>query len=219
MSYAILNLRLYVIILLALTAVIGDGLVSHSKIKVYQALFDNVTHSVIGGLSWLLVCIYCKNISSRIIVEVITCAVIASIIDLDHFLIAKSFHLEVMCCFKTVTRLNILFQDAANLKVRPPLHCSTVPIILCMFLLLISYVMNNNVILVAGLILLTAFMSHHTRDATRRGYWFYPFGSTSPIPYMSYVVITCSLPYFIYMIYKCLAVPYSWSGSFLMNEV
>lgn len=105
MNYAIFSLRLYVTILLALTAVVGDGLVSHSKIKVYQALFDNVTHSVIGGLSWLLVCIYCRNISYRIIVEVITCAVIASIIDLDHFLIAKSLHLEVKSLFKIITLL------------------------------------------------------------------------------------------------------------------
>lgn len=43
----------------------------------------------------------------------------------------------------------------------------------------------------------TAFLSHHTRDATRRGYWFYPYGSTQPIPYVSYVLITLLIPHFV----------------------
>lgn len=65
-----------------------------------------------------------------------------------------------------------------------------------------SYLFQNNLVLVSSLILLTAFISHHTRDATRRGYWFYPFGSTPPLPYAVYVIVTCTLPYIIFKIYE-----------------
>lgn len=95
-----------------------------------------------------------------------------------------------------------LFQDATNLKGRPPLHCSTFPLCLCIFLLLMSYLFQNNLVLVSSLIILTAFISHHTRDATRRGYWFYPFGSTPPLPYAVYVIVTCTFPYIIFKIHE-----------------
>lgn len=95
-----------------------------------------------------------------------------------------------------------LFQEATNLKGRPPLHCSTFPLILCIFLLLMSHIFQNNLVLNSSLILLTAFISHHTRDATRRGYWLYPFGSTPPLPYSVYVLVTCTIPYIIFRIHE-----------------
>lgn len=96
MFYLAISLKLYITVLLALIAVIGDVLVSHSRIKIFQAVFDNVTHCMIGGLSWLLVCINCKKINHGVIIEIIVCAAIASLIDLDHFAMAKSFSLQVM---------------------------------------------------------------------------------------------------------------------------
>lgn len=95
MIYIAISLSLYITVLLALVAVIGDVLVSHSKIKIFQAVFDNATHCMIGGLSWFLVCIYCKKINYGVIIEIIICAAISSLIDLDHFAMAKSFSLQV----------------------------------------------------------------------------------------------------------------------------
>lgn len=49
----------------------------------------------------------------------------------------------------------------------------------------------------AGFMVWTAFASHHLRDATRRGLWFCPFGSTSSIPYGLYIVLVCLVPYIV----------------------
>lgn len=61
---------------------------------------------------------------------------------------------------------------------------------------MISYVYELEMVKYAGFIMFVAFFSHHTRDATRRGFWIYPFGSTAPIPYGFYVISTCLIPYF-----------------------
>ena len=38
-------------------------------------------------------------------------------------------------------------------------------------------------------------LSHHLRDADRRGVWFYaPFGSIPPLPYELYVLLVVLLP-------------------------
>ena len=42
-----------------------------------------------------------------------------------------------------------------------------------------------------------AVISHHLRDGYRRGLWFWPLGSTPPLPYWLYIVCTMALPYFV----------------------
>lgn len=42
-----------------------------------------------------------------------------------------------------------------------------------------------------------AFITHHIRDATRRGLWFLLYGHTKPIPYWIYVSLIILLPWFI----------------------
>ncbi|KAJ8962020.1 hypothetical protein NQ314_005802, partial [Rhamnusium bicolor] len=181
------NLSIYLTVLLGLVAITGDYVVSHTKIHIFQALFDNSTHALIGGLSWFITCLIDKNHHSyQILLEVAVCSFIASIIDLDHFVAAKSLQLK----------------DATNLKQRPPLHCSTFPLVTCILLLFVSYILQLSSVKRGTLIILTAFASHHTRDATRRGYWFYPFGCTPSIPYGIYVVTTCFIPYFMGLLYE-----------------
>jgi len=43
-----------------------------------------------------------------------------------------------------------------------------------------------------ALIFTTAWFTHHVRDATRRGLWFAPFGSTPTLPCTLYVAIIVS---------------------------
>ncbi|XP_044261838.1 transmembrane protein 267 [Tribolium madens] len=175
----IFNTGNYVTILLALVSVTGDYVVSHTKLHLFQALFDNATHASIGALSWLYVCINFKNRSHfQSLIEIGLCAGVASLIDIDHFISARSIHLK----------------DATSLQKRPPLHCSTFPFMFCLLFLMLSYFFQVEVWKRVSLIVLTAFVSHHTRDATRRGFWFYPFGATPPIPYFLYVGLTCVLP-------------------------
>ncbi|KAJ8917197.1 hypothetical protein NQ315_012689 [Exocentrus adspersus] len=182
------NLNVYLTLLLGLVAVLGDYVVSVSKIHLFQAVFDNATHALIGGLSWFIVCInYKRELGSfRILLETACCTFLASLIDLDHFAAAKSLNLK----------------DATNLKERPPLHCSTFPLLLSVSLLVISYVFHWEMVKRYALIVLTAFASHHTRDATRRGYWLYPYKSTPPLPYSVYVLLSCAIPHFICFLYK-----------------
>ncbi|EFN79348.1 transmembrane protein 267 isoform X2 [Harpegnathos saltator] len=88
--------------------------------------------------------------------------------------------------------------DATHLEKRPFLHCTTVPIVLWIFLILLSSVFHSLKLQQASWIVLAAFLSHHIRDGTRRGLWFCPFGSTRPLPYYLYVSLCMSLPYLLY---------------------
>lgn len=202
--FYIISLKLYVTILLGLVAVIGDYIVLHSKIHIFQAVFDNATHAIIAGLSWFLVCICCRKYNYTGLIEVAISAICASLIDLDHFIVARSFHLEVqkLTIYHEFIIFNF-FQDAVKIEGRPLLHCSTFPLLFGVFLLLLHRVIQHNLILNSSLIILTVFVSHHTRDATRRGYWFYPLGSTPPLPYTIYVIITCIFPFLIVILYNC----------------
>ncbi|KAF5270415.1 hypothetical protein FQR65_LT05603 [Abscondita terminalis] len=107
--------------------------------------------------------------------------ILASCIDLDHFVAARSFYLK----------------DATNIKNRPPLHCTTLPLSLTIVLLLFAYIQRSNWLIRLSLIIFTAFISHHTRDAVRRGFWLYPWGSTKPISYLTYISLTVIFPYII----------------------
>ncbi|KAF7282014.1 hypothetical protein GWI33_003675 [Rhynchophorus ferrugineus] len=171
-----------VFVYLLLTAILGDYLVLRQSNAAAKALFDNATHAIIGSLCWTLFYINSNKIgvsAKYIIFEIAICALIASMIDLDHFIAAKSFSLK----------------DATRLKNRPFLHCTTLPLVVFMILAVISYSLQWNSLKRFALLLLTAFISHHIRDATRRGLWLYPFGSTAPIPYAFYITLTCLVPF------------------------
>lgn len=43
--------------------------------------------------------------------------------------------------------------------------------------------------------IICAFLTHHTRDATRHGFCIHPFGDTMPIPYKFYIFLTNCIPY------------------------
>ncbi|KAK5650973.1 hypothetical protein RI129_002002 [Pyrocoelia pectoralis] len=189
----------FLILLLLLTAIIGDYIVDHSKLHLHRALFDNITHALIGGISWLVVCMVFRNrYTTQTLAEIALCTVIASCIDLDHFYAARSFHLK----------------DATNLKNRPALHCSTFPLFLVFILLLIAHVLHERWLLRITLIILTAFASHHTRDAVRRGYWFYPFGSTQSISYTAYIALTIVIPYLVCLMIKFVGIQQNSSSQF-----
>ncbi|XP_050304210.1 transmembrane protein 267 [Anthonomus grandis grandis] len=167
----------------ALVAILGDHLTNVAPVATIKALADNLTHLVIGALCWSIFCVYSKhtiNISQWNVLEIISCAVLSSAIDVDHFVAAKS----------------IFLKDATKLKTRPLLHCSSIPVVLFLTLVLFSYMLHNPLIKKWGLIVLTAFSTHHIRDGTRRGLWFYPIGNTPPLPYYLYIGLSCFIPYF-----------------------
>jgi hypothetical protein len=72
--------------------------------------------------------------------------------------------------FRVFTSLFFTEQDAVSLPQRPFLHCSTLPLLLLLLLLVWRVVTGN--LLRLGLLLFSSLFSHHLRDATRRGLWF-----------------------------------------------
>lgn len=90
------NLTRYLTVLLALVAITGDYVVHHSNLHVFQAVFDNATHSIIGGLCWCIFCLRYRSFNAyQTLIEVALCALISSLIDIDHFIAAGSLNLKV----------------------------------------------------------------------------------------------------------------------------
>ncbi|XP_045460253.1 LOW QUALITY PROTEIN: transmembrane protein 267 [Harmonia axyridis] len=167
--------------LLVAVSLLGDHLVSriHQKHAV-KAICDNSTHFLIGGISWLIVCINTSFLQNhtQCLLEILLCAFIAAVIDVDHFISAKSLSLK----------------EATILKGRPFLHSSTVPVVICACFFMCDCLLKSAVLKRLSPIIFIAFSSHHIRDATRRGLWFSPFGSTIPIPYKLYISLNCVIP-------------------------
>ncbi|CAK9300860.1 unnamed protein product [Gordionus sp. m RMFG-2023] len=155
------------------------------KNKYIFAIFDNLTHGIIAFFSW----IYYREAESHLheiwsfslIMEALLCAFFSCIIDIDHFICAKSFNIKTVLDYR---------QDLYG---RPFLHNSAlIPFIaILLFILLkwlkfmpkllpknygILYLLCNAIeFLIPCLII--AMATHHIRDAIRRG----TFATTPPV--------------------------------------
>jgi hypothetical protein len=54
---------------------------------------------------------------------------------------------------------------------------------------------NNQNVILWLLMIITAFVTHHLRDANRRGLWFAPFGSSPALSVPIYILATLLTPY------------------------
>lgn len=81
-----------------------------------------------------------------------------------------------------------------SLPSRPFLHCSTPPVVFCVVAQAIHCFWGSKVVLRAGFIVLVAFLSHHLRDAHRRGLWLPPFSDALAVSYAAYVCSVLFLP-------------------------
>lgn len=93
----------FLTLFLVIVCIVGDNilLVTGSSQDITKALVDNLTHFLVAVISWLIVLLACHLRSSLIInsvIELFLCGFIASIIDVDHFLMAKSLKLKVSLC-------------------------------------------------------------------------------------------------------------------------
>ena len=79
---------------------------------------------------------------------------------------------------------------------RPFFHCSTLIIGWLLVYICTASLNYFKWSLFFG-VLLCAFITHHTRDAIRRGYWFYPWGHTEKLPNLAYIIITIATPYLV----------------------
>nr|CAD7259557.1 unnamed protein product [Timema shepardi] len=91
----------------------------------------------------------------------------------------------------------VTVQDAVGLNSRPFLHCTSVPLTICVVVIVLSHVLGWSTLVRITWLVLAALLSHHIRDGTRRGLWMWPFGSTPIIPYSLYVGAMMALPHII----------------------
>lgn len=181
-------------ILLASLIVIGDYYIFdsttiisfiNSNIGVSQrlarALMDNLSHMVVGVISWTII-----SYSQISIYEIIGAAFFSSIIDIDHFISARSLKLG----------------DAISLANRPFLHNSLTLLLVNIFIFVLLSLLNSNKKVNWSLLLFISWFSHHIRDANRRGMWFGSVLTTKPIKDDWYLMIILFMPLVIRFFYQ-----------------
>ena len=84
---------------------------------------------------------------------------------------------------------SIKIEDAINLRDRPFLHNSTLPLSVYIIVMFFncSVMENQAFIKTYSTLIFVAFFSHHLRDASRRGLWFSPWIQSLPISYPMYI--------------------------------
>ena len=132
--------------------------------KYIRAMVDNFTHGLASALAtsfllgWTSPSLFFIGLLS------------GSLIDLDHFIQIGSFSLDRVLNGKGHERP--IFHNSFNL----------ILLTLSMFLMEIFYFYRRGSIFYTE-IFLFAWLTHHLRDAQRRGLTFLPFGQTAPIDY------------------------------------
>ncbi|KAL5286860.1 C5orf28 family protein [Megaselia abdita] len=180
-------IRVVLTTLVTITCLLGDNFVELTEHPVLRALVDNGTHAVIGAITGIAFVIqfYDKITNCFGWSLILLCFLTSSLIDLDHFIQARSWNLE----------------DATNLLRRPFLHCTTIPMVIFSVFIWTSCLNYFKTSLWLGA-LFCAFFTHHTRDAIRRGYWMCPYGTTNALSYIYYVLLTIITPYLVYYTYS-----------------
>jgi len=165
--------------------IIGDEAIKTATVPQWmRALQDSAVHGLVALLSWFIV-IGC-HMTSYTLYETILCGGLASIVDVDHFIAAGSFSLDA----------------ALSLSKRPMFHNSTlIPLLavaLYLALRVIRFIFPSPLLTSLSenlvLIFIVAWSTHHLRDATRRGLWFAPWGSTPALPRTLYLASLLIIP-------------------------
>ncbi|XP_074661454.1 transmembrane protein 267-like [Tubulanus polymorphus] len=187
-----------------IVALLGDRLLLSHCDAYEAALIDEVTHGLISAFAWMAVVANNLNFELNgrsIVVEAMLALLFGVIPDLDHVLTTGTFDLRKMRRFHRKGR---------------PFHSSTsIPVVALALGLLRPFFRfrdkcrlfdSSKSIPVVALVLSSRtamnlpWMSslgiglHHLRDATRRGVYLWPFGTTPPVPYNVYIVVTITIP-------------------------
>lgn len=81
--------------LIAVTCVVGDGKLQAIAGPLKRAIVDNSTHGLIGFFSALIVLIDQLDGETEKLYLAVVCMMMSSLIDIDHFIAAKSVKLAV----------------------------------------------------------------------------------------------------------------------------
>ncbi len=132
-----------------------------------KAFADNSRHGVVAALVWAIFLADCGALSSTACFEVTLAAVLSSLVDVDHFIAAKSLRLEA----------------ALSLPYRPFLHCSTLPLVVLASTAVANRLFDFPRLERFGLLTFVSMMSHHTTDGVRRGVWLPPLSGAITISF------------------------------------
>lgn len=102
----------------------------------------------------------------------LSCGIIAVALDLDHFIAARSLR----------------FGDAMTLSSRPFGHAVAFVVLVCLSCYAVPQLRPW------WFVVAVAWGTHHLRDSIRRGLWFWPLGSTPPIPFEAYIAAMALTP-------------------------
>jgi hypothetical protein len=122
-------------------------------------------------------------------------SLLASLVDnnLTWPLLYLDVHWLLTCVAKLIPICSV-FQKATSLTHRPFLHCTTLPVVAYLSTAAAHLLFGFPRLERWGLVLLVAFLSHHLRDAWRRGLWLPPFSNALPVSYMGYLLAVAALP-------------------------
>lgn len=99
--------------------------------------------------------------------------------------------------FNTITIFVIVFllQKAISIDRRPFLHFTLIPVSMTILMYPLYYYFYSAKTNLWLSMIICAFLTHQTRDSTRRGFSFWPFGTTKPLPYFLYVAFIMAIPF------------------------
>ncbi len=137
-------------------------------LRIITVLMDNASHAFIALMSWFII-----RIPKVPVKELLLSAFIGSIIDIDHFLSAKSFS----------------FDSALSLHSRPFMHNTFTLLIITLGISVIIMRYAYKYRYMIALVFISWF-SHHLRDANRHGLWFGYDYKTPPLSSELYISLT-----------------------------
>mmetsp|Transcript_11567 Transcript_11567/g.17602 ORF Transcript_11567/g.17602 Transcript_11567/m.17602 type:complete len:229 (+) Transcript_11567:107-793(+) len=170
---------------IVITAALSDICMSQTTGKIEKCLVDNIGHALLSCLMWVSALIPRDGSTSRTIpskgldshggsskhsiwyLELGAAFALGSLLDIDHFVMGGSLSLT----------------SATSLPSRPFGHSVAFVIVMSFFAMLFTGRYRY------ALLTFVSLLTHQLRDATRRGLWMWPLGSTPPIWYALYLFI------------------------------
>jgi len=174
--------RLTAALALPLVCFSGDSLLSSDKVLLHGFFKALVAGTSLQSSSVAGTSLQSSSVNptvKQLTSEVVLAATLSSLVDLDHFIAAKSFSLKA----------------ATSLQSRPFLHDSLVPILVLLTSLLLGLLDKSGLITRLGILTFSSLLSHHFRDAWRRGLWFRGIGVLE-LNYWTYIFLTFLFPFF-----------------------
>lgn len=89
--------RLFLTSLIGFVSFLGDKGLQNGKTEIVRAISDNLTHATVGGITWTLVVVLTKKSILDNLTRIVACFLMASLIDVDHFIAAGSWDINVSC--------------------------------------------------------------------------------------------------------------------------